>query len=154
MIFKKLLFKFNRKTAILRSGTYENLILNVGPTVRIKTMKKLAPVLILFACIICTASQPIQLLPTSMRITVLNNLGNPVEGASIKVYTSQEAYDAGEPMVASGNSDQKGRFKVKDLEPTVYFIEAEKDELNNIGNGIVTDSLREGRMNKVNIIID
>lgn len=89
-----------------------------------------------------------------MRITVLNNLGNPVEGASIRIYTSQEAYDASEPAVASGSSDQRGRFKVKDLEPTVYFIEAEKDDLNNIGNGIVTDTLREGRMNKVNVIID
>lgn len=117
-------------------------------------MKKIAPVFALLLICICTASQPIQLLPTSLRITVLNKLGNPVEGASIQLFASQEAYDAGEPVVATGSSDQKGRVKITDLQPTLYYIDAEKDDLNNIGNGIVTDSLREGRMNKVNVIID
>jgi hypothetical protein len=95
-----------------------------------------------------------QLLKTSLQITVRNNLGNLEEGAEVKLYKTDEDYRNDINLVGREITDAKGRAKFTELEPTVYYIDARKGDMNNFGAGIQTDSLAEKRMNKVTIIIE
>lgn len=98
---------------------------------------------------------PEQILKTQLRLTILNELGNPVEGANVTLYHTDEDYRQEiNPVMATETSDKKGRVKFSGLEPKVYFIHAEKDDKTNAGAGVQTDTLQEGRINKVNIIIE
>jgi hypothetical protein len=96
-----------------------------------------------------------QLLKTSLKITVLNELGNPEEGVVVKLYKTEKDYeDETNPVGDSILTDKKGRATFKDLEPIVYFVSAEKGKINNHGAGIQTSSLESGKVNKVNIVIE
>ena len=98
---------------------------------------------------------PEQILKTSLRITILNELGNPVPDAKVTLYQQEDEYrQEVNPAAETQTSDKKGRVKFSGLEPTVYFVHAIKDDMNNAGAGVQTDTLREGRINKVNIIIE
>ncbi len=107
---------------------------------------------IFFAAFSNTANA--QLLPTKLRITVLDGLGNFVEGASVSIYDNEKDYLASENALAMLKTDKKGRVTFKDLKPIAYFIEAKKGEQNNNGEGVRTGELAEGRINKVNTIIE
>ncbi len=96
----------------------------------------------------------IQLVKTSLQVTVRNNLGNLEEGAEVKLYKTNEDYQAGANMIAKEMTDEKGRAKFDELDPTVYYLDVRKGDMNNFGAGIKTDSLAAKRMNKVTIIIE
>jgi hypothetical protein len=96
----------------------------------------------------------LQLVKTSLQVTVRNNLGNLEEGAEVKLYKTDEDYRNDTNMVAKGTTDEKGRAKFTELESTVYFLDVRKGDMNNFGAGIQTDTLAEKRMNKVTIIIE
>jgi uncharacterized GH25 family protein len=101
------------------------------------------------------AFAPAQVLNTSLRLTVLNELGNPVEGASVTLYNSQEDYrNEQNPVGETQTSDKKGRVRFGKLEPKVYFIHATKDDMSNAGAGSQTENLQSGRINKSTVIID
>ena len=96
-----------------------------------------------------------QLLPTSLRITVLNELGNTETEVMVTLYGNNEDYKKEENAVMEGKmTDKRGRVIFKGLAPKVYFVNAEKGDKNNYGAGVQTDTLQEGRVNKVNIIIE
>jgi uncharacterized protein (DUF2141 family) len=95
-----------------------------------------------------------QLLPTKLRITVIDGLGNPTEGAEVSIFENEEDYRAGENKVAKAFSDKKGRVTFKDLKPVSYYIYATKDDMTNDGEGVVTAPLDEGKLNKVNTVIE
>ena len=101
-----------------------------------------------------TEPQPEQLLPTKLRITVIDGLGNIVEGATIAIYENEEDYRASDNAVAVGTTDKKGRITFKDLKPIPYFIEAKDGQKNNNGEGVMTGKLSEGKINKVNTVIE
>jgi len=95
-----------------------------------------------------------QLLPTKLRITVIDGLGNFVNGASVFIYEKEEDYIASDNAVAMLKTDKKGRVTFKDLKPISYFIQAKHGDKNNDGEGVVTAPLSEGRINKVNTVIE
>lgn len=96
-----------------------------------------------------------KLLPTSLRITVIDNLGNFVENAEVTIYESEDDYRNNEnPVAETQKTDDKGRVKFKDLRPVPYFIDARKGDQSNDGEGVRTAKLKEGRMNKVNTVIE
>ena len=96
-----------------------------------------------------------QLLPTSLRITVLNELGNAESEVEVTLYLSSEDYKKEKNAVSETKmTDKKGRVTFKGLQPKIYFVNAEKGDKNNYGAGVQTDVLQEGRVNKVNIIIE
>lgn len=98
---------------------------------------------------------PLQILKTQLRITILNELGNTVEGANVTLYNNDEDYrQEKNPVMETQLTDSKGRVKFTGLEPKVYYVHAEKDDKDNAGAGVQTDTLQEGRINKVNIIIE
>ncbi|MEQ9303602.1 MAG: carboxypeptidase-like regulatory domain-containing protein, partial [Marinoscillum sp.] len=85
-----------------------------------------------------------QVLPTKLRITVIDGLGNPTEGAQVSIFDNEESYRASENPVATATSDSKGRVTFKELKPISYFIFAAKDDMNNNGEGVKTAPLDEG----------
>ncbi len=98
---------------------------------------------------------PEQILKTSLRLTILNELGNPVPDAAVTLYLNEEDYrQEVNPVMETQRTDKKGRVKFSGLEPQVYFVYALKGDMSNAGAGVQTDTLREGRINKVNIIIE
>lgn len=98
---------------------------------------------------------PIQLLKTSLQITVRDNIGNVVEGAEVQLFTSKEDYQKEtNPVGEVAYTDEDGRVKFIGIEPREYYLNVEKGDMNNYGAGIKTDSLVAKRMNKVTIIIE
>lgn len=95
-----------------------------------------------------------QFLPTKLRVTVIDRLGNPTEGAKVSIFKTEEDYRAGENAVGTEISDEKGRVTFKELEPISYYIYAAKDDMNNDGEGVVISPLDEGKLNKVNTVIE
>ena len=121
-------------------------------------MKKyslLLPVFSLLFFAACAFNSPTQLLKTSLRLTILDELGNPVEGAKVTLYNNQEDYrQEKNPVSETQSTDKKGRVKFLGLEPKVYFVDAKKGDMSNAGGGAQTDTLQENRINKSNIIIE
>ncbi len=95
-----------------------------------------------------------QLLPTKLRVTVIDGLGNITEGVKVIIYKDQEEYRVGENAVAEAITDKKGRVTFTDVEPIHYFIDARKGDMNNDGEGVRTAKLQEGRLNKVNTVVE
>lgn len=94
------------------------------------------------------------LLPTSLKITVIDNLGNVVVGATVTLYASKDDYlSETNPLFSSEYTDKKGQVVFKKLKPRPYYIHAIKGEKSNNGEGVRTDKLKEGRINKVNTVI-
>lgn len=94
-------------------------------------------------------------LPTSLKITVLNSLGNPVNEAEVRLYGSEDDYRNEENQLSEAqNTNEKGQVTFKKLEAKVYFVHVVKGEMNNDGGGAQTDTLQVGRLNKVNIVIE
>ncbi len=94
------------------------------------------------------------LLPTNLRITVLDDIGNVVEGASVTLYASEEDYfEEKKPVRETQKTDAKGRVTFKKLEPIQYFVHAQKGDKDNVGDGVSISKLKEGRINLVNTII-
>lgn len=103
---------------------------------------------------LCSLESDAQLLPTKLRVTVIDGLGNFVEGANVSIYENEKDYLASENPVASLESDSKGRVTFKELKTISYFIEAKKADQTNNGEGVQTAELMEGRVNKVNTVIE
>jgi len=116
-------------------------------------MKIIALISFLFLSGISNTSDA-QLLPTKLRVTVIDGLGNFVAGASVAIYDNEKDYLASENPVAVLTSDSKGRVTFKEVKPISYFIEAKKGEQTNDGEGVQTAVLAEGRLNKVNTVIE
>mgnify|MGYP001799500044 CR=1 FL=1 len=116
-------------------------------------MKKLLPVLLLIA-ITSTSFQP-RLLPTTLKITVIDHLGNVVKGAEVSIYRTEDNYrDNTNPVQEKKITDEKGRVTFKKLAPVSYFIDARKGDANNDGEGVRTGKLKEGKVNRVNTVIE
>ncbi|MGB3618090.1 MAG: carboxypeptidase-like regulatory domain-containing protein [Catalinimonas sp.] len=99
------------------------------------------------------AAADVHFLKTSLRVTVLDELGNPAEGAEVRLYASQADYDSSQNVIATVRTDDRGRAKFSDLEPKVYFIEVEHGDRNNYGLGTKTEPLEEKRLNKVSVVV-
>ena len=96
-----------------------------------------------------------QIFKTSLKITVRNNLGNAEENVAVQLFKTEDDYrNEKNPATEVAYTDEKGEVKFTELEPRVYFVNAEKDDMNNIGAGVQTNKLEEKKTNKVTIIIE
>jgi hypothetical protein len=119
---------------------------------RISLTHSFANLMLALGFVLLTSST--QLLPTNLRITVLNSLGNLEEGVTVTLYGNEDNYmKETDPVAEPQKTDSKGRVTFTKLEPKAYFIVARKGDLDNNGEGAETAPLQEGRMNKVNIVI-
>lgn len=94
-------------------------------------------------------------LPTNLKITVLDDMGNFIEGAEVTLFGTEDDYRNEENPVAEKQlTDKKGQVRFTDLESKVYFVLVKKGDMNNDGGAVQTSKLAEGKYNKVNIIIE
>ncbi len=95
-----------------------------------------------------------QILPTKLKISVIDGNGNFVEGAQVTLYLTEDDYINSTNPFKAEKTDAKGKVVFKKLEPRIYFIDARTESQNNDGRGSKTDNLQEGKVNKVNVVIE
>ena len=106
-----------------------------------------------FFSLLVTVSSQAQIIKTSLTLTVRDELGNTVEGATVKIFEKQDDYTAEQNVVAEGVTDKKGVVKFKNMKAIAYFILARKGDKDNAGGGEQTGKLEEKRFNKSTIVI-
>jgi hypothetical protein len=115
-------------------------------------MKKVvisAIVLTLF-CTTMAFSPPFK---TSLTLTVRDEVGNVVEGASVKLFETKDDYLKEVNVAAETTTDAKGIAKFKGLKPIAYFIIVRKGDKDNAGGGEQIGKLEEGKFNKSTVVI-
>ena len=98
-------------------------------------------------------SQSFQIIKTTLNLTVRDEVGNTVEGATVQLFEKEEDYTAEKNVAVEGTTDAKGILKLKDLKAMSYFVIVRKDDKDNSGGGERTGKLEEKRINKVTIVI-
>lgn len=111
-------------------------------------MKKIASTLMLFVLITSFSS----FLKTQLTITVRDETGNIVAGASIKLYAKKEDYEKEVNALAEAVTDEKGVAKFKELTRYNIYLLVRKDDKDNSGGGEQT-KLEEGKFNKITVVI-
>lgn len=114
-------------------------------------MKKIIGLTFLIAFLLSSFTS--QMIPTSAKITVRNELGALESGVTVTLYANKEDYEKNTNPVMTGKTDAKGLIYFQYLKQLNYYISAEKGDKNNFGAGEKLDSLTENRVNKVTIII-
>ena len=100
------------------------------------------------------ASNGQKFLPTKLKITVINGEGNEVKNATVRLFLTEDDYINDKKSILSEKTNEKGQVIFKKLDPRSYYIDARKGNLNNDGRGSKTDKLKEGRVNRVNVVIE
>lgn len=121
------------------------------PLTNLITMKTAIRILVVFGVMASLAS--FQIIKTSLNITVRDEVGNTVEGATVQLFEKEEDYTAEKNVAVEGVTDSKGYLKLKELKPISYFVIVRKDDKDNSGGGEQTGKLEEKRINKVTIVI-
>jgi hypothetical protein len=117
-------------------------------------MKKLHILLGLILVLISAQSAQSQVLNTKLQITVTNDLGNLVEGATVTLYKTMDDYDSETNAVQTAETDAKGRVLFYELEPIAYYMTVTKDDLTNAGRGTQTSRLVAKKKNMINVVIE
>jgi protocatechuate 3,4-dioxygenase beta subunit len=97
---------------------------------------------------------PEQLFPTVLKVTVLDDIGNPVQGATVTLYNNEtDFYNNENPAYDSMETNEKGEVKFKKIDAKRYLIDVQKGDLSNAGGGIETQHLEKGKVNRIRVII-
>lgn len=94
-----------------------------------------------------------QIIKTTLHVTVRDELGNIVEGASVQLFENEEDYLKEQNVAAEVSTDKYGIAKLKDLKAIAYYVIVRKDDKDNSGGGERTAELQPKRINKVTIVI-
>ncbi len=94
-----------------------------------------------------------QIFKTSLTLTVRDELGNTVEGASVKLFDTEDDYNKETNQSAEATTNAKGVAKFKGIKPLVYFVLVKKGGKDNAGGGEKIGKLEEGKFNKSTVII-
>ena len=114
-------------------------------------MKKFTLLFFIVVLVVLTAQA--QIIKTSLTLTVRDELGNTVEGATVKIFEKEADYTAEKNAAAEGVTDPKGIVKFKNLKAIAYYILARKGDKDNAGGGEQTGKLEEKRFNKATVVI-
>jgi|GEM_PF-2506103 len=87
----------------------------------------LAIVVLGFSACVKVADSP----PTQLKVTVVDNSGNVVSGASVTLYETQQDYVNNTNAVVNGNTDANGNVYFTNLAPIAYYYYIEDGSLNN-----------------------
>ena len=116
-------------------------------------MKKFLSYSVFIVVALTATTAQAQLFKTNLAVTVRDEVGNIVEGATLQLYETEDDYKAEKNMVAETVSDDKGVARFRDIKPLAYFVLVRKDDKNNFGGGEQTAQLEEGKFNRVTIVI-
>ena len=114
-------------------------------------MKRYIPIGVVASLLIILSG--FQIIKTTLSLTVRDEVGNTVEGATVQLFEKEEDYVAEKNVAVEGTTDAKGILKLKDLKAMSYFVIVRKDDKDNSGGGERTGKLEEKRINKVTIVI-
>jgi len=96
-----------------------------------------------------------QLFPTVLKVTVLDDIGNPVQGATVTLYNNETDYYNNEnPAYDSIETNANGEAKFKKIDAKRYLIDVQKGDMSNDGGGIETQHLEKGKVNRIRVIIE
>lgn len=95
-----------------------------------------------------------QLFPTNLKVTVIDGLGNFTKDAEVTIYQSKKDYENSVNAVQKNFTDKKGRVKFKKLDVKAYYIDVRKGDMNNDGEGVLTETLSKGKSNRINVVIE
>jgi hypothetical protein len=110
--------------------------------------------LLIFALVFnLSVSKPFQLFNTSLTVTVRDEVGNTVAGASVKIFVKEDDYTKETNAVEEGTTDARGVVKFKKLNPQGYFILCRKEDKDNAGGGEKVSPLKKGEFNKITVVI-
>ncbi len=120
-------------------------------------MQYIRTLLILFVISLLSAFETelqAQILTTKLQVTVRDDAGNLVEGAQVRLFKTEEDYtkeqnQAGQTL----KTDDKGKASFDNLEPLIYYIIVEKEDMDNSDGGSKTEKLVPKRINKITVII-
>lgn len=107
-------------------------------------------IVLVFALFVLSA---FQLIKTALNVTVRDDLGNTVAGATVMLFENEADYTSEKNVVAQGTTDEKGLLKLKELKALPYYVIVRKDEMDNSGGGEQIQKLEANKVNKVTIII-
>lgn len=113
-------------------------------------MKTKLALLALAVTLVCMS---FQLIKTQLTVTVRDETGNVVQGATVQLFEKKEDYTKEVNVAAEGITDAKGIVKLKELKAISYFIIVRKDDKDNSGGGEQTGKLEGNKINKVTVII-
>ncbi len=108
---------------------------------------------ILFIIGLICCSFVAQMIPTSLKITVRNELGAIESDVKVALYANKTDYEKSANPVFAGTTDKKGLIYFQGLAALNYYLSAEKGDRNNFGAGEKIDSLAANKVNKVTVII-
>ena len=114
-------------------------------------MRRVLALFVIVAVVALTTG--FQLIKTTLSVTVRDEVGNTVEGATVRLFENEEDYKTEQHMAVEGTTDAKGIVKFKELKAIGYFVIVSKGDLDNSGGGERTGKLEEKKVNKVTIII-
>jgi hypothetical protein len=114
-------------------------------------MKRFIPAFLFVALLVLPADA--QLFKTSLTLTVIDELGNSVEGATVMIFEKKDDYLAEKNPAAQGVTDAKGVIRLKELKPMQYYVLARKGDKDNIGGGEQVGPLEEKKFNKARVVI-
>lgn len=106
-----------------------------------------------FLIILAMSLASLQLIKTSLNVTVRDETGNTVEGATVMLFENETDYTKETNVVAQGVTDKKGYLKLKELKSIPYYVIVRKDDKDNSGGGEKTEKLEAKKINKVTIVI-
>lgn len=94
-----------------------------------------------------------QLIKTQLHLTVRDELGNTVEGATVTLYETEANYKEEKNPVVTGETDKKGVVKFKELKSIAYYVIVRKGDKDNMGGGEQIGKLEANKINKATVII-
>ncbi len=94
------------------------------------------------------------IIATSLKITIRNDLGNIESGVTVTLFGNKEDFKKEQNSLQEGKTNEKGVVTFKGLQAKSYFVSAIKGDMNNYGAGVQTNTLDAKKVNKVTIIIE
>tara|TARA_R110000796_G_scaffold185330_2_gene301941 strand:+ start:40018 stop:40386 length:369 start_codon:yes stop_codon:yes gene_type:complete len=109
---------------------------------------------LIFGTLFTPSEQPGQIFNTKLKLTILDELGNVVEGAKVTIYKTQADYNAEKNAVQDAQlTNNKGQVTFKKLDAISYYVLVRKGDMDNSGGGEMVSKLEKKKLNKANIVI-
>ncbi len=121
-------------------------------------MKKISLIVILFSSVLmmssCKKEKAVTPQPTTLELNLKDEFGNPVSGASVKLYSSITDWNNETNQIGSTlTSDANGKVTFNNLSNISYYYLAEKDCENNVNGSNTTSTPLTANVNNVATVI-
>ena len=90
---------------------------------------------------------------TTLKIMVYDNLGKIQEQTRVRLYTNKTDYEKDQNFISELMTNKNGNAEFINLKAGLYYVSAIKGDKDNSSNGVLTDTLKEDRLNKMKVII-